>query len=175
LCGAKDTEAPVAKLGVIVLNLFQNDLGMDMALDWKSLFSGNGRIDRTTFWTVQLLLALFGACMKATATLFPSEPMLAMLLLLLIASWVVGIFNLTKRLHDLSRSGWWMLVPMAIAVLVVGVAVTKFGRGSDGAIASEGLALLAPLAFFVTTGVLKGSPGPNRFGEPPKTLPSAAS
>jgi uncharacterized membrane protein YhaH (DUF805 family) len=147
---------------------------MDMALDWKSLFSGKGRIDRTTFWTVQLLLAIFEACLRATATLFASELMLAMLLPLLIASWVVGVFTLTKRLHDLGRSGWWMLLPMAIAILVAGIAVTKFGRGSDGAIASEGLALLAPLAFFLTTGLLKGDPEPNRFGEPPTALPSAS-
>lgn len=147
---------------------------MDMALDWKSLFSGKGRIDRTTFWTVQFLLAIFEACLQATATLLPLEPILILLLLALIASWVVGVLNLAKRLHDLGRSGWWMLVPFAIDLLVVSLAVVKFGRGSNGAFASESLGLLAPLAFIVATGLLKGNPGSNRFGEPPKAMLSAA-
>jgi uncharacterized membrane protein YhaH (DUF805 family) len=145
-----------------------------MALDWKSLFSGKGRIDRETFWTVQFLLAIFEACLKATGMLLPSEPVLVLLLAALIASSVVGVFNLAKRLHDLGRSGWWMLLPMAIALLVVGISVAKFGRGSDGAFASENLALLAPLAFLLATGALKGSPEPNRFGEPPEAVTSAA-
>jgi uncharacterized membrane protein YhaH (DUF805 family) len=159
---------------MVVLNLFQDTLGARMTLDWKTLFSGKGRIDRTTFWTVQLLLAIFAACLRATGLLFPSEPILVALLLLLIASYVVGVFNLTKRLHDLGRSGWWMLLPMAIALVVVGIAVAEFGAGSDGAIASEGPALLFPLAFLLAVGVLKGNPGPNRFGEPPAPAPSAA-
>jgi uncharacterized membrane protein YhaH (DUF805 family) len=145
---------------------------MDMALDWQSLFSGKGRIDRTTFWTVQLLLALFEACLKATATLFAEMPVLLMLAPLLIASWVVGVFNLTKRLHDLNRSGWWMLLPATIAVLITAVAAAKFGRGSEGALASEALALLLPLGFLLAAGALKGNAGPNRFGEPPATVSS---
>lgn len=143
-----------------------------MALDWRSLFSGKGRIDRTTFWTVQLLLAIFEACLKAAAMLFATELMLLMLTPLLIASWVVGVFNLAKRLHDLGRSGWWMLLPLAVAVLITAAAAAKFGRGSEGAFASEALALLAPLAFVLATGALKGDPGPNRYGEPPAAVSS---
>jgi uncharacterized membrane protein YhaH (DUF805 family) len=157
-----------------VLNLFRMGWGTEMALDWRSLFSGKGRIDRTTFWTVQFLLAVFEACLQATATLLPLYPILIMLLILLIVSWVVGVLNLTKRLHDLGRSGWWMLVPLAIDLLVVSLAVVKFGRGSNGAFASEGLGLLAPLAFLLAAGLLKGNPGSNRFGEPPKGMLSAA-
>jgi uncharacterized membrane protein YhaH (DUF805 family) len=145
-----------------------------MAFDWKSLFSGKGRIDRTTFWTVQLLTGLFGTCLKATATLLIGGLGLLPLLPLLIASWVISALNLAKRLHDLNRSGWWMLAPLAISVLIAGLGAARFGPGSDGSAATEALALLASLGALLAIGLLKGNPGPNRFGEPPKATPSVA-
>jgi uncharacterized membrane protein YhaH (DUF805 family) len=143
-------------------------------LDWKGLFSGAGRVDRTTFWTVQFLLAIFDACLRATATLLPAIPVLVLALLLLAASWVVEVFNLAKRLHDLGRSGRWMLAPMAVTLLVTGLGAAKFGRASEGAFASEGLGLLALLAFLLIVGLLRGAPAANRFGETPKRMPSPA-
>jgi uncharacterized membrane protein YhaH (DUF805 family) len=146
-----------------------------LELDWKDLFSAAGRVDRTTFWTVQLLLAIFEACLRAMATLLPAIPVLVLALLLLAASCVVEVFNLSKRLHDLGRSGWWMLAPMAVALLATELGAEKFGRGSDGAFASEGLGLLAPLAFLLVVGLLRGAPAANRFGEGSKSRPSPAS
>ncbi|THD59110.1 DUF805 domain-containing protein [Phenylobacterium sp.] len=144
-----------------------------MPLDWKSLFSGKGRVDRTTFWTVQLLTGVFAACLKATATLFPSELMLLLLAPFFVANWVVSVFSLTKRLHDLGRSGWWMLLPLAVALLVVAAAAAEFGRGSTGALLSEDVVLWGLLLFLLAVGVLKGSPQPNRYGDPPKAMRSA--
>lgn len=137
-----------------------------MTLDWKSLFSGAGRIDRTTFWTVQLLLAIAQACLRAAMLLFPVGLVRAGFLVFLVASSVVGVFNLAKRLHDLGRSGWWMLVLLAIGVLVVGLAAVIFGPASNGALTTEGLVLLTLVASMLVVGLLKGNSGPNRYGEP---------
>jgi uncharacterized membrane protein YhaH (DUF805 family) len=146
---------------------------LDLPFDWKSLFSGQGRVGRQTFWTVQMMLVLVDACARATVLLFDARPLILLLVPVAITILVVGVLNMTKRLHDFGRSGWWILLPLAIEALVTSLAVLKMGRGSQGAIASEGVGILAGLAFFLAVGAIKGNPGPNRFGDPPAVVASA--
>lgn len=111
---------------------------------------------------------------------------------LLIPSIAVGV----RRLHDINRSGWWIVLPYGVAIvgfivfLIVGGAalISMIASHPDGnnipdaeglkfafqAIGSlflfvflpSGVAWIVMLVFYVT----EGTRGPNRFGPDPKPL-----
>ncbi len=99
-----------------------------------------------------------------------------------------------RRLHDINRSGWWILMPFAafiggmiLFMVVCGVTALNMAHTNGHAGESQNVAaivtvflslfgcVLLPiliadvvmLIFFVT----EGTKGPNRFGEDPKALP----
>ena len=103
----------------------------------------NGRCPRKTFWLFFLFSTLFSLACSAVDELlglkvFSDQGLLSLIysVVLLIPSVAVGV----RRLHDLDRSGWWLLI-MLIPLL--------------------GTLLL--LIYFC----LRGTVGPNRFGPDP--------
>lgn len=82
-----------------------------------------------------------------------------------------------RRLHDTDRTGWWVLMPVAV-IVVAGIAaaiiIPSISQGANGA--SEGVIILfiiLLLAIFITMFVfmvLDSTPGTNRYGENPKNL-----
>lgn len=145
-----------------------------MPFDWRSLVSGKGRVNRTVFWNVQLLLAVFQTCVRATGLLFDVIPIILMVTLLLVASAVVAVCNTIKRVHDLGRSGWWLMVPMILSLLIVGGAAAIWGRGSTAALSTESLVEFVLLIVILAIGLLPGDPLPNRFGPAPEAKAAAA-
>jgi uncharacterized membrane protein YhaH (DUF805 family) len=111
----------------------------------RELFSFQGRIGRKTFWlTFLALLGLLLLNFVVTGALMPSDPALAGIggLIAMLGLIVCGLASLAiqvKRWHDLDRSGWMVLVSF---IPVVGALVN-----------------------LVCLGFLRGTPGPNRFGE----------
>ncbi len=115
-----------------------------MNLKWF-LFSFEGRIGRLPWWiyalAYALLCAFFDAGSRGSST--DDLPLLVVLVgvvIAVIAVWssiAVGV----KRLHDIDKSGWWMLL---LFVPIIG-----------------------SLALFVMNGFIAGTPQANRFGEPP--------
>ena len=87
-------------------------------------------------------------------------------LALLIPSLAVGV----RRLHDIDRSGWWMMI--GYGPYLASIALTFAGAGAT---LSGLLSLLSFAGFFVlfVMAVLNGTSGPNRFGEDPKGGSSA--
>lgn len=79
-----------------------------------------------------------------------------------------------KRLHDLGASGWMLLVPVAIAHVVVigGVVASKFATDMGEVIAVAMLILLGgiltALAFWIALGVIPGQRRDNRYGPDPQ-------
>jgi uncharacterized membrane protein YhaH (DUF805 family) len=103
----------------------------------------NGRCRRKTFWLFLLFSTLFSLACSAVDELlglkvFSDQGLLSLVysVAVLIPSVAVGV----RRLHDLDRSGWWLLI-MLIPLL--------------------GTLLL--LIYFC----LRGTVGPNRFGPDP--------
>lgn len=92
----------------------------------------------------------------------------------LIPSLAVGV----RRLHDIDRSGWWILLPLGpifIGAILMGAgmmqALSGGGGGMSGLAMFGGLMLLVGLATAILLLVwycTPGTAGPNRFGEDPK-------
>ena len=109
---------------------------------WTTIFlSLHGRVSRRTFWT-HGVAALIGAAvylhlLAGIVGLPRSRAELAVNLLLLLPALAVS----AKRWQDRGRSPWWVLVAL---IPVVGW-----------------------LWALIDNGFVRGTPGPNRYGEPP--------
>ena len=148
-------------------------------IDWatrplKRYANFSGRAPRAEYWWYMLLLvvlaivAMIGDSLIGMSLFGPYGPLYALVLFgTLIPSLAVAV----RRLHDTNRSGWWLLLP-AIPYVVLGFQMgrTMADPTDMSAMATVGLlgiaALVCGLAFLVLM-VLRGTPGPNRFGEDP--------
>jgi len=103
------------------------------------LFSFKGRIPRKTYWIWGFLallgFVLFGSFLLGILGVDPNVGSVILNLLVLWPAFAVTI----KRWHDRDKSGWWVLINLIPIV---------------GAIWS-----------LVENGFLRGTEGPNRFGE----------
>lgn len=93
-----------------------------------------------------------------------------------------------KRLHDMGKSGWLMIVPFALqlvgmilAFMSVGGAMMAGAVGGDSAVAAGvmggGLVVmlcgLASLAFLIWIGATPGQSEANQYGPPPTSVVTA--
>jgi uncharacterized membrane protein YhaH (DUF805 family) len=153
-------------------------------MDFQSLFlSPQGRIGRETFWIGFLILC-------AADVVLMMIPFLGHLALL--ASIYCWICLYAKRLHDMGKPaaliaipyGAW-LVPIAVAVIMGGVALVSGLLTSDNSVSAAalasiggfffacGAAFLVGVAFLLWMGLSPSQPGDNRYGSPPHAHPAA--
>lgn len=104
-------------------------------------FDLRGRVSRRQFW-LHGVLALVGVALAAHALLgiarvSQSTADMAVNLLLVWPALAVSV----KRWHDRDRSGWWVLLNL--------------------------LPVIGWLWALIDNGLLRGTPGPNRYGEDP--------
>lgn len=127
-------------------------------MDWKTVYvTARGALSRERFWLALAVWTGVGLAMAAAAP----PVLLAMLPVMLFAL----VCLMSKRLHDMGRSGWWVALPfaawgaLAVASIVLNFLATGFcGMGACG----PGWAIkgaryvgdLAPLALLATAGFL---------------------
>jgi uncharacterized membrane protein YhaH (DUF805 family) len=109
------------------------------------LFSFNGRISRQPFWL--FVLAVFVVQVVLVLLVDPEGSL---------GVTVLGLFSLlviwpslavqVKRWHDRDKSGWWVLINF--------------------------VPIIGPLWALIENGFLRGTEGPNRFGEDPLMISS---
>ena len=113
-------------------------------------------MNRATYWSVLGLMVVF---VIAVAAFGFRTPRIAEGLL---------IFLCVPRLHDLGKSGWWVLIPLGIELVALIVAMAAVTPDEAGLI--FGGVLLVVVGFVVVLGLIPGQPHANRFGELPKYL-----
>jgi uncharacterized membrane protein YhaH (DUF805 family) len=109
-----------------------------------------GRVNRACYWlglamTISTLVAI---------NMLSSEPVR-------ISEAILAIFCV-PRLHDIGRSGWWLLAPLALEV----------GGGIASAVylppeTMEAAPALVIVGFLIWLGAVPGEVKANRFGDPP--------
>lgn len=99
------------------LNLLFKDSSADKEAVFKELFfTSKGRLNRKSYIYRSIFLSLVLSVIQAVLT-FASNTIGALELLFAVLLLVLGIFGvvasimmLARRLHDLDKSGWWMLL-----------------------------------------------------------------
>ena len=152
-------------------------------MSWQSVFfSSNGRMGPKDFWIAALIL-IVGWFLS-----------LALHLLAFVAWLVIAyawICILSKRLHDAGRSGWLILVPVAVGCAAVIISMVIGGVAVISAIVTGGSEHLAPgswgllwgslglaavlfsiaglvkLVFILWVGLSGANAGENRYGPTP--------
>lgn len=158
-------------------------------MNWQALFfSADGRIGQKDFWIGVLALLLMWF-------LAPVLHLLAPVIWLVVMYCWVCVFS--KRLHDFGKSGWLILLPVAVWTLALILATIFGGLTVLGAIATGmtagmhpgswgvmlgalgimltmfGVAALEKFVFVLWVGLSPGDPGENRFGSPPGSMISS--
>ncbi len=159
-------------------------------MNWQSLFfSAEGRIGQAQFWMAVLILLVVWFFALALHVFAP-------LIWLVVAYCWVCVF--AKRLHDFGKSGWLMLLPVAVwtialtlgmifgGITAISGLITAFTAGLHPAswamligalgtmFAMFALAALVKFIFLLWVGLSPGDPGENRFGPPHGALPRPA-
>lgn len=154
----------------------------------------SGRASRAEYWLFMLLhnLVVGGSLGMAFAALGNADPGAAVRGFM---TWfgvtgllALGLFLpmyavLVRRLHDIDKSGWWILLlapgivsPILIGQVLVGAAMSGGSEAAAGAAIVQALAHSAVimgvggicnLILFIMT-LLPGTKGPNRFGQDPR-------
>ncbi len=114
-----------------------------------------GRFNRATYWLCLCILVGAVALMSVVG-IRPPRVGEAMLVLMCV-----------PRLHDLGKSGWWVVIPIGIELTAIGVAIAVFSP--EDAYIVFGAVFLAVAGFIVVLGLIPGQPHANRFGDPPKS------
>jgi uncharacterized membrane protein YhaH (DUF805 family) len=77
---------------------------------------------------------------------------------------VAVAFLTVPRLHDIGRSGWWLLTLLAGEFLAVAIG---WQGGEHGILLAGGLFAFFALMVLVVIALIPGEPEANKWGEPP--------
>jgi uncharacterized membrane protein YhaH (DUF805 family) len=134
--------------------------------------SFRGRSNRARFWltTVAVWVITFvGAAVSVGLTSL--SPFLAVLFLpIYLAAIVASLANGARRLHDRGKSAWWLILFVGLPVLLLMPAEIARAAGPEAAAFPALFALLSlPISIwaFVEMGCLRGTSGPNKYGDDP--------
>lgn len=121
------------------LDLLFKDSSADKEAVFKELFfTSAGRLNRKSYIYRSIFLSLVlgiiqGILELATVAIEALELLFAVLLLALcIFGFVAGIMMLARRLHDLDKSGWWMLLLFVPLVNILFYIYILFFKGTEG-------------------------------------------
>ena len=139
---------------------------------FKKYATFKGRASRSEYWWYMLfasLISLLGAVIASTLYGDPSELTLfdIVWLLIFLPGLAVGI----RRLHDVNKSGWWLIFPLASLILTPVISLFEEHGLMDSAIGIS-ISLLFLFGFLIGLYVLylaikKSDSGENQYGKNP--------
>ena len=138
-----------------------------------SYFSFRGRVNRARFWLTGIAIyAIMVVGSVVTVVLDNITPFFAILFLpIFLGAIIASLANGARRLHDRGKSAWWLLLFVLLPALLLAPAEAVSTSRDPSAAAGGLLFALVSLPFsiwgLVVMGFLKGTAGPNRFGEDP--------
>ncbi|TFU03207.1 DUF805 domain-containing protein [Polymorphobacter arshaanensis] len=142
----------------------------------KKYATFSGRARRKEFWWFYLLcvLAIVVLCI-AFALLSAGDAMgvAALLLIPILALFVPLVAVQVRRLHDVNRSGWWLLGSVVLGALSGGIDATKLPQTEPLAVLLVALAQLGFGILILVWLCSRGTIGENRFGPDPLAAPDA--
>ncbi|MEO7178707.1 MAG: DUF805 domain-containing protein [Allosphingosinicella sp.] len=126
-----------------------------------------GRARRKEYWSFMVLVAILFAAAYAIESLLKLRgaqgygPLTTVFqLAILLPTLGVG----ARRLHDIGRTGWWLLAGYGAFAASTALALAGMDRWEYFLSLAAGIGFLVLLVF----SVMEGNRGPNRFGEDPK-------
>ena len=134
------------------------------------LFKPQGRIGRKDFW--------IGWAIMFAANFLSAIPFVGIVISLGLIYVQVCVWG--KRLHDMGKTAWLVLVPMLapLAVIAVGAGLSISMSGGSGAYENAlftpvffiacGLAVILAIGLLVWVGATPGQNGPNAYGPDPR-------
>lgn len=133
----------------------------DRHTSWNSLFvEANGRTSRAHFLAalLPLALAVLWYAYKGPAINYASWGVLVLL-------YPVVVLHV-RRLHDMGRSGWWMLLPAVLTVVAMFIWAHRISLGARLDVAVPLAALVVFVGFAVWGCIAKGQAETNTLARP---------
>ena len=135
-----------------------------------------GRCARRDFWYYVLAYFVCYVLLAIVQNLFGTRILTGLFGLALL---LPGLGISVRRLHDIGRSGWWLLIgviPGFLAMVFSGIALMSgsvgVGIGLMGLVGIIGLAAMVLLIYWYAQ---PGTAGDNQYGPPPASAPPSTS
>lgn len=132
----------------------------------------NGRARRKEYWMFTLFNILISlGFLMLDMLLFdhdPSDPEDTAILrsIYSLAVLLPGLAVSVRRLHDINRSGWWMMILFVPVIAAAIVGATGFV--ASGILIVFGIVILVAAIVLLVFHATEGTKGPNKYGPDPK-------
>jgi len=153
------------------------DFGEAVATCFRKYFTFRGRAQRSEYWYFYLFTIIgsivLGVIDAIAFDVNPNEDFAPFSDAFSLATMIPLLSSACRRLHDIGRSGWWQILPLAGLILMIPAIFPALNGDLEGGLfwGSIGLGIIAFLGLAILLIVwlaTDSEKGPNRFGESPK-------
>jgi uncharacterized membrane protein YhaH (DUF805 family) len=134
-------------------------------MNFLKFWNLSGRATRIQWWRFQIY-AMFGYIVVLFAAISIKDDRLRVgLVAAAVAVFLVALLAIAfKRLHDRNKSAWWLLLFYGVPILCDGA---TYLAGAEYAWSFVAAGALINLWALIELGFLRGTRGPNRYGDDP--------